>query len=58
MAPIRGDTIVDTPQDDRSFAPLHDGVRRFGPVFNTVAPGTELAGRMRRRGNGEAGAIT
>lgn len=58
MVPIRGDTIADPPLDDRSFAPLHDGVRRFGTAFNTVAPNTDLVGTMRWRAASEAGAIT
>jgi hypothetical protein len=28
---------------------LHDHVYRFGTVFNTVAPGTELSGVLRRK---------
>jgi hypothetical protein len=30
---------------------LHDNVRKFGTVFNTVAPGTALSGVLRRKGD-------
>jgi uncharacterized OsmC-like protein len=42
--------IVDTDEDDRRLDLLHDNVRRYGTVFNTVAPGTVLSGTMRRAG--------
>jgi hypothetical protein len=28
---------------------LHENVRKYGTVFNTVAPGTELTGALRRK---------
>lgn len=28
---------------------LHDNVKKFGTVFNTLAPGTDLSGTLRRR---------
>jgi uncharacterized OsmC-like protein len=45
--------IVDTDEDDRRLALLHDNVKKFGTVFNTVAPGTDLSGVMRRRTDAE-----
>jgi len=39
---------VDTDEDDRRLALLHDNVKRYGTVFNTVAPGTALTGVLRR----------
>jgi uncharacterized OsmC-like protein len=39
---------VDTDESDHRLALLHDNVRKFGTVFNTVAPGTELTGSLRR----------
>lgn len=30
------------------MALLHDNVRKFGTVFNTIAPGTTLEGTIRR----------
>jgi hypothetical protein len=29
---------------------LHDNVKKYGTVFNTVAPGTNLSGVLRRKG--------
>lgn len=46
---IRYEIVVDTDEPDRRLELLHDNVRRFGTVFNTVAPGTELSGVLRRK---------
>ncbi len=48
MERIRYEIVVDTDESDRRIALLHDNVKKFGTVFNTVAPGTDLAGVMRR----------
>ncbi len=48
MESIRYEIVVDTDEDDRRLALLHDNVRKFGTVFNTVAPGTALEGVIRR----------
>jgi uncharacterized OsmC-like protein len=49
MESITYEIVVDTDEDDRRLALLHDNVKKFGTVFNTVAPGTELSGILRRR---------
>jgi uncharacterized OsmC-like protein len=46
---IAYEIIVDTDEPDRRLALLHENVRKYGTVFNTVAPGTELAGVLRRK---------
>ncbi len=46
---ISDEIIVDTVETERRLDLLHDNVRKFGTVFNTVAPGTELSGVMRRK---------
>lgn len=46
---IRYEIIVDTDEPDRRLDLLHENVRKYGTVFNTVAPGTELAGVLRRK---------
>jgi len=46
---IRYEIIVDTDESDRRLDLLHENVRRYGTVFNTVAPGTELSGVLRRK---------
>lgn len=40
--------VVDTDEDDRRLTLLHENVRKYGTVFNTVAPGTVLTGSIRR----------
>jgi len=50
MESIDYEILVDTDEDDRRIALLHDNVRKYGTVFNTVTPGTVLNGTMRRAG--------
>jgi uncharacterized OsmC-like protein len=49
MESIRYEIVVDTDESDQRLALLHDNVKKYGTVFNTVAPGTDLSGVMRRR---------
>ena len=48
---IHYEIIVDTDEPDRRLDLLHDNVRKFGTVFNTVAPDTALSGVLRRKGD-------
>lgn len=49
MESITYEIIVDSDESDRQLELLHDNVKKFGTVFNTVAPGTQLQGALRRR---------
>jgi uncharacterized OsmC-like protein len=49
MESIAYEIVVDTDEPDRRLALLHENVMRYGTVFNTVAPGTELSGVLRRK---------
>ena len=49
MESITYEIIVDTDEVDRRLQLLHDNVKKYGTVFNTVAPGTELSGVLRRK---------
>ena len=49
MESIRYEIIVDTDESDHRLNLLHDNVKKYGTVFNTVAPGTDLHGVLRRR---------
>ncbi len=40
---------VDTDEPDHRLALLHENVKKYGTVFNTVAPGTDLSGIMLRK---------
>ncbi len=40
---------VDTDESDHRLALLHDNVRKYGTVFNTVAPGTNITGILIRK---------
>lgn len=48
MESIHYEIIVDTDESDRRLDLLHDNVKKYGTVFNTVAPGTQLSGVLRR----------
>lgn len=50
MEAIDYEITVDTDESDQRIALLHDNVRKYGTVFKTIAPGTALAGSMRRTG--------
>lgn len=50
MESITYEIVVDSDEDDRRLELLHENVRRYGTVFNTVAPGTTLTGTLRRGG--------
>lgn len=43
--------LVTTEEPDHRLELLHENVRKFGTVFNTVAPGTALRGVLRRAGD-------
>jgi uncharacterized OsmC-like protein len=49
MESITYEIVVDTDEPDRRLDLLHDNVRKYGTVFNTVAPGTEISGVLRRK---------
>lgn len=48
MESISYEIYVDTDESDQRLELLHDNVKKFGTVFNTVAPGTEIKGVMLR----------
>ena len=39
---------IDTDENDRKLELMHENIRKYGTVYNTVAPGTELTGSLRR----------
>ncbi len=40
---ITYEIIVDTDEDARKLELLHENVKKYGTVFNTVAPGTQVS---------------
>ncbi|XDD47039.1 OsmC family protein [Leptospira sp. WS39.C2] len=46
---IRYTVIVDTEESDERLHLLHENIKKYGTVFNTIAPGTDLAGEIRRK---------
>lgn len=48
MERIDYEIVVDTDEPDHRLALLHENVKKYGTVFNTVAPGTVLEGVLRR----------
>ena len=53
MASIRYRILVDTDESDQRLNLLHDNVKKYGTVFNTVSPGTDLQGVLVRKGFNE-----
>lgn len=49
MESITYEIVVDTDESDRRLELLHENVKKFGTVFNTVAPGTSLTGVLRHK---------
>ena len=49
MESISYEIVVDTDEPDHRLELLHDNVKKFGTVFNTVSPGTSLSGVLRRK---------
>lgn len=49
MESVRYEIIVDTDESEHRLKLLHDNVKKYGTVFNTAAPGTDLLGVLRRR---------
>ncbi|EMJ99522.1 hypothetical protein LEP1GSC192_3029 [Leptospira sp. B5-022] len=41
--------IVDSEESEQRLNLLHENVKKFGTVFNTIAPGTNLSGILVRR---------
>jgi uncharacterized OsmC-like protein len=48
MERIDYEIVVDTDEPDRRLELLHENVKKYGTVFNTVAPGTDLKGVLVR----------
>lgn len=48
MASISYELIVDTDENDRRLELLHQNVRKYGTISNTVAAATQLTGTVRR----------
>ncbi|MFN3792991.1 OsmC family protein [Massilia sp.] len=49
MESIRYEILVDSDESDRRLELLHENVQKYGTVFNTLAPGTQLTGVLRRK---------
>ena len=50
MESITYEIIVDSDESEKRLELLHDNVKKYGTVFNTIAPGTQLTGVLRRKG--------
>lgn len=48
MESIDYEILVDSDESDHRLDLLHDNVKKYGTVYNTVAPGTQLQGVLRR----------
>jgi uncharacterized OsmC-like protein len=48
MESIHYEIFVDCDESEHRFKLLHDNVKKFGTVFNTLVSGTQLGGVLRR----------
>jgi uncharacterized OsmC-like protein len=48
MASIDYEIFVDSDESDRRLDLLHYNVKKYGTVFNTISPGTQLTGTLGR----------
>lgn len=49
MVSITYELVVDTDESDRRLTLLHDNVRKFGTISNTIAAATKLEGAIWRK---------
>ena len=49
MESISYEIEVDTDEPEHRLSLLHENVKKYGTVFNTVAPGTDLSGLLVRK---------
>ena len=49
MSRIDYEIIVDSVESDHKLSLMHENIRKFGTVYNTVLPGTELCGNLIRK---------
>ncbi len=48
MDAINYEILIDTDESDHRLELMHENVRKYGTVYNTIAPGTRLNGTLRR----------
>lgn len=46
---IRYRIVIETLEEDRRLDLLHDNVKKFGTIFNTVSKGTNISGELVRK---------
>jgi uncharacterized OsmC-like protein len=49
IASIQYEVIVDTDESGQRLELLHENIRKYGTVYNTIAPGTVLTGTVLRK---------
>lgn len=49
MESIAYEIVIDSDEDDHRLELLHKNVKQYGTVFNSVAAGTDLSGKIRRK---------
>ena len=48
ISSIDYEIIIDTDENDRKLSLMHDNIKKFGAIYNTIASGTELKGVLKR----------
>lgn len=48
LEPIEYEILLDSDESDQRLELLHNNIKKYGTVYNTVGPGTQLAGVLKR----------
>jgi uncharacterized OsmC-like protein len=48
MDSINYEILIDTDESDHRLELMHENIKKYGTVYNTVAPGTKLNGTLQR----------
>ena len=48
ISSIDYEIIIHTDENDRKLSLMHDNIKKYGTIYNTIASGTELKGDLKR----------
>jgi uncharacterized OsmC-like protein len=48
ISSIDYEIVVDTNENDRKLSLMHDNIKKYGTIYNTIASGAELKGVLKR----------
>jgi len=51
ISSIDYEIIINTDENDRKLSLMHDNIKKYGTIYNTIASGTEITGVLKRLAN-------